>query len=327
MRYNIVTSDSETSPERLIEFLNYLSVIKGKSSNTVAGYRIDIMLFLRFLKLYKNLCPKNIEFEDIIINDIKDDFINSIKLTDFYAFLSFVQKQRNNSSYARARKVSALKSFFKYLYTKAKIINENPTSDLETPKISKTNPVYLTLDESRHLLNSVDGTYKHTERDFCIITLFLNCGLRLSELCSINISRIKEDTLTIIGKGNKERTVYLNNACLKAILEYMNERNSMKILEIYKDALFISQRKCRINSRTVERIIERYIGEAGLDKDKYTPHKLRHTAATLMYKYGHVDIISLQKILGHESIATTQIYTHVDDDKLRDAVKSNPLNE
>ena len=327
MRYNIVTSDSELTPERVIEFLNYLSVIRGKSSNTVVGYRIDITLFFRFLKFYKGLCPKNIEFENIAISDIEDDFIKNIKLSDFYAFLSFVEKQRNNSAYARARKVAALKSFFKYLYTKAKVINENPTSDLETPKISKRNPVYLTLDESKHLLNSVDGTYKHSKRDFCITTLFLNCGLRLSELCSIDISKIKEDTLTIIGKGNKERTVYLNNACLKAISEYMSERNLMEILEIYKDALFISERKCRINKRTVERLIKKHIGQAGLDKEKYTPHKLRHTAATLMYKYGNVDIISLQKILGHENISTTQIYTHVDDEKLRDAVKSNPLNE
>jgi integrase/recombinase XerD len=327
MRYNIVTSNNDIAPERLTEFLNYLSVIRGKSSNTVAGYRIDITMFFRFLKLYKGLCPKNIEFEEILISEVDDNFIKNIKLSDFYAFLSFVEKQRNNSTYARARKVAALRSFFKYLYTKAKVITENPTSDLETPKISKRNPVYLTLDESKHLLNSVDGTYKHEKRDFCIVTLFLNCGLRLSELCSIDISRIKDDTLTIIGKGNKERTVYLNNACLKAISQYMLERNLMEILPAYKDALFISERKCRINNRTVERLVKKHIGVAGLDMEKYTPHKLRHTAATLMYKYGDVDIRSLQKILGHENISTTQIYTHVDDEKLREAVNSNPLND
>lgn len=327
MRYNITTTNGELIPERLIEFLNYLSVIKGRSTNTVAGYKIEITLFFRFLKLYKGLCAKNIEFEDIIINDIDDNFIKNIKLSDFYAFLSFAENQRNNSAYARARKVAALKSFFKYLNTKAKVINENPTSDLETPRISKRNPVYLTLDESKHLLESVDGTYKHEKRDFCIVTLFLNCGLRLSELCSIDISRIKDDTLTIIGKGNKERTVYLNNACLKAISQYIAERNLMEILPTYKDALFISERKCRINKRTVERLIKKHVGVAGLDMEKYTPHKLRHTAATLMYKYGDVDIRSLQKILGHENISTTQIYTHVDDEKLREAVNSNPLND
>ena len=326
MRYNIVTSNSEFAPERLIEFLNYLSVIRGKSSNTVDGYRLDITMFFRFLKLYKGLVGRNVEFEDIMINDIDDIFIKKIKLSDFYAFLSFAEKQRNNSAYARARKVAALKSFFKYLHGKAKVINENPTSDLERPKINKRNPVYLTLDESKHLLDSVDSN-NHQKRDFCIVTLFLNCGLRLSELCSIDISKIKDDTLTIIGKGNKERTVYLNSACLKAISQYIEERNLMEINSEYKDALFISERKCRINKRTVERLIKKHIGEAGLDKQKYTPHKLRHTAATLMYKYGNVDIRSLQKILGHENISTTQIYTHVDDEKLREAINSNPLNE
>lgn len=327
MKYNIVTYNNLTGPERLTEFLNYLSVIKGKSNNTIEGYKVDLTMFFRFLKLYKGLCPRNIDFEDITINELEDDFIKNIKLTDLYAFLSFTENQRNNGSYARARKVAALKSFFKYLYTKSKILTENPTSDLERPKINKRNPVYLTLEESKNLLGSIDEKYKHQKRDFCIITLFLNCGLRLSELCSINISKIKEDTLTIIGKGNKERTVYLNKSCLRSISEYMEERSSMEVLQEHSDALFISERKCRLNKRTVEKIVKKYIGEAGLDKDRYTPHKLRHTAATLMYKHGNVDIRSLQKILGHENISTTQIYTHVDDDKLREAVKLNPLNE
>jgi site-specific recombinase XerD len=326
MRYDIVTSNDDLLPERISEFLNYISVIRGKSNNTVAGYKIDLIVFFRFLKLYKGLCPKNIEFENIIIHDIEDDFIKKIKLTDFYAFLSFAENQRNNSAYARARKVASLKSFFKYLHTKTKILADNPTSDLERPKIDKRNPIYLTLEESKRLLNSIDSDNKHQKRDLCIITLFLNCGLRLSELCSINITSIKEDTLTIIGKGNKERTVYLNNACLKAISQYIIERNTMDILSEHRDALFVSERKCRINKRTVERIVKKYIRHADLDKDKYTPHKLRHTAATLMYKHGNVDIRSLQKILGHENISTTQIYTHVDDEQLRQAVNSNPLS-
>jgi len=325
---NIKNIDDTMLPECLNDFLNYLTVIKGKSINTVDGYRFDLILFFRFLKQYKGLCKKDIELHDIFIGDIQGDFIKKIKLTDFYAFLSYVENKRKNSTYARARKVAALKSFFKYLNTKAKIINENPTSDLEAPKISKRNPVYLTLDESKNLLNSVDGTNKHYKRDLCIITLFLNCGLRLSELCSINISKIRNDILTIIGKGNKERTVYLNKACIKAIAEYMAvERNNMEVLVLHNDALFISERKCRINKRTVEKIVKKYIGEAGLDKDKYSPHKLRHTAATLMYKHGNVDIRSLQMILGHENISTTQIYTHVDDEKLREAVSSNPLSD
>lgn len=328
MRYNIVVADnSANAPERLNEFLNYLSVIKGKSHNTVAGYKIDLTMFFRFLKVHRGLCPRNLDYKEIPICDINDDFIKSVKLPDLYAFLSFVENDRDNSSYARARKVAAIKSFFKYLYSKAKILQENPAFDLETPKISKRNPIYLTLNESKNLLGSVDEKYKHNKRDFCIITLFLNCGLRLSELCSIDISRIKEDTLTIVGKGNKERTVYLNKACLNAISEYMEERAYLKVAPEHRDALFISERKARINKRTVEIIVKKYIKISGLDSSKYTPHKLRHTAATLMYKYGNVDIRSLQKILGHENISTTQIYTHVDDDRLREAINSNPLNE
>lgn len=317
----------EDIPPRLNEFLSYLNVIRGKSLNTIAGYKVDLTMFFRFIKSYKGMIYDATVFENININDINDNFIKNIKLPDIYAFLSYVENQRNNSSYARARKVAAIRAFFKYLNTKTKVLDENPAADLETPKISKRNPVYLTLEESKGLINSIDDCDKHPKRDFCIITLFLNCGLRLSELCSINMSSIKEDTLTVIGKGNKERTIYLNKSCLKAISEYLTERSSMEIKYDHRDALFISERKGRINKRTVELIVKKYIGAAGLDKSKYTPHKLRHTAATLMYKHGNVDIRSLQKILGHENIATTQIYTHVDDEKLREAVNANPLND
>ena len=314
-------------PQRLREFLNYLSVIRGKSHNTVDGYKVDLTLFFKFLKIYKGLCPNNTKFADITTSDINDDFIRDIKLPDLYAFLSYVENARFNKPCARARKVAAIKSFFKYLYSKTRILYENSASDLESPKLSKRNPIYLTLDESKNLLSSIDKKYKHNKRDFCIITLFLNCALRLSELCSINISSIKEDTLTIVGKGNKERTVYLNKACLIAISQYLLERANMQIQYEHIDALFISERKTRISKYTVETIVKKYIQISGLDNSKYSPHKLRHTAATLMYKYGNVDIRSLQKILGHENLSTTQIYTHVDDEKLREAVKSNPLNE
>lgn len=313
-------------PERLEEFLNYLSVIRGRSNNTIDGYRIDLCLLFKFLMIYKKLYAKDTKFENIIIKDIDDNFIKNIKLSDLYAFLAFVERSRNNSAYARARKVASIKSFFRYLYTKTKVLAENPASDLETPKTDRRNPIYLTLDESKELLASIDESSKFQMRDFCIITLFLNCGLRLSELCSINISKIKDDILTVIGKGNKERTIYLNNACLKAISDYLVERNTIEILPQHKDALFISSQKRRINKKSVELIVAKYIKLAGLNDDKYSPHKLRHTAATLMYKYGNVDIRSLQKILGHGNVSTTQIYTHVDDEKLREAVKLNPLN-
>ncbi|MBV7276342.1 tyrosine recombinase XerC [Clostridium sp. PL3] len=325
MHYNLNHIYDPDIPDHLNNFLNYLGTIRGKSKNTIDGYKVDLIMFFRFLKLYRGKVSNDQEFENIKINDIDDSFIKKIKLSDLFAFISFAENYRNNGSYARARKVATLKSFFKYLNGKAKIIDENPALELESPKISKRNPIYLTLEESKALLNCIDGKYK--ERDYCIITLFLNCGLRLSELCGIDISRIKEDTLTVIGKGNKERTVYLNNACMKAIHNYLMVRNQDYDKIRDKDALFISKNYTRINKRSVEMMLKKYLGKAELDTDKYTPHKLRHTAATLMYKYGNVDIRSLQKILGHENVSTTQIYTHVDDEKLREAVRSNPLSD
>ncbi|RXI47560.1 recombinase XerC [Clostridium tetani] len=311
-------------PQQLNNFLNYLTTVKERSPNTMSAYKVDLVMFFRFLKLYKTKLPKDIEFDDIDISDIDDEFIRKITLTDLYSFMAFLDNYRDNGSYAKARKVATLKSFFKFLYSKVKILEENPAIELESPKIKKRNPTYLTLEESKRLLASIDGTNK--ARDYCIITLFLNCGLRLSELCSIDISKIKEDTLYVIGKGNKERTIYLNKACLKAIEDYLKVRNENLDKIKDKDALFISRNNTRINKRTVEIMLKKYLKKANLDEEKYTPHKLRHTAATLMYKHGDVDIRSLQKILGHENISTTQIYTHVDNEKLREAVKLNPLS-
>lgn len=314
-------------PESAIDFFNYLETIKGKSPNTITAYKVDLTMFFRFLKVYKGLVfDENLKFEEIPINDIENSFIKKIRLTDLYAFLSFVEKQRDNGSYARARKVATLKSFFKFLQGKSKIIDENPTLELESPKINKRQPVYLTLDESINLLNSMERKNKNFERDYCILTLFLNCGLRLSELCNIKIDKIKGDILFIIGKGNKERTVYLNDACIRAINSYLAVRDSSKAIEIDKSYLLLSSHHKPINKRTVEILVKKHINNSGIANDKYTPHKLRHTAATLMYKHGNVDIRSLQSILGHENISTTQIYTHVDDDTLRDAVSSNPLS-
>lgn len=322
------TNTSADLPILVTDFLNYLETIKGKSLNTVIGYKIDLQLFLRFMKIYKGYSiDNNLEFEEIPINDIDENFIKDIKLTDLYAFLSFVERERNNSTYARARKVATLKSFYKFLYSKAKVISDNPTLELESPKINKRHPVYLTLEQSVHLLSSLDVNNINYYRDFCILTLFLNCGMRLSELCSIQINKIKGDTLTIIGKGNKERTIYLNDACLKALNNYLKVRDDSKSLEENKKYLFLSTRHTPINKRTVELLVKKHITNAEILDYNYTPHKLRHTAATLMYKHGNVDIRSLQNILGHENISTTQIYTHIDDDKLREAVKANPLSK
>ena len=314
-------------PKRVIEFLNYLENVKGKSVNTIKGYSVDLGLFFKFLKVYKGL-ENNIELEkieEVEISDLGDNFIKDITLSDIYAFLAFLEKVRNNSAYARARKVATLKSFFKFLNSKIKLIDENPTVELESPKINKRHPVYLTLDQSITVLNSMNKSNKNYYRDYCILTLFLNCGMRLSELCNIEIEKIKGDTLTIIGKGNKERTVYLNEASIAAIENYLKNRNDSKATEEAKKYLFLSNKYRPINKRSVEILVKKHIENAGFKDQKYTPHKLRHTAATLMYKYGNVDIRSLQNILGHENISTTQIYTHVDDETLREAVKTNPL--
>lgn len=327
-KYGIEQVQIKNLPESVVDFLNYLETIKGKSPNTIKGYEIDLTLFFRFLKIYKGLITDDsLEFSEIDIRDIDNSFVRKIKLTDLYAFLSFAEKQRENGSYARARKVAALKSYFKFLNGKAKIIDDNPTLELESPKINKRHPVYLSLDESVNLLSSLDKDNKNYYRDYCILTLFLNCGMRLSELCSIKLDKIKGDTLTIIGKGDKERTVYLNEACLKAIDNYLAVRDTSKCTPEDKEYLLLSSRYKPINKRTVELLVKKHIFNSGLSNEKYTPHKLRHTAATLMYKHGDVDIRSLQSILGHENISTTQIYTHVDEEILRDAVNSNPLSK
>ncbi len=322
-----INIDNTDSPKILNEFLNYLETIKGKSTNTINEYRKDLSIFFRFLAVYKGLVtnPK-LEFDEIPINNIPDEFIKGVTLMDLYAFLTFVEKNRNNKTKTRARKVASLKSFFKFLQTKAKIIKENPALELEIPKTRKSLPIHLSLDESIQLLTNMNKNNKNYFRDYCILTLFLNTGMRLSELCSVEIDKIKNDTLTIIGKGDKERTVYLNDACLKAINNYLNIRDDSKVTIDEKKYLFISGKNRKVNQKTVELLVKKHITESGLTNSKYTPHKLRHTAATLMYKHGGVDIRSIQGILGHENISTTQIYVHVDEEGLRDAVKSNPLS-
>lgn len=312
----------DDAPLIVKDFLNYMQTIKGKSKNTIKEYFYDLRLFLRYIKMNKNLSEEN-EFEKIDISDVDADLIRTITLSDLYSFMSFVSRERDNNANSRARKVASIKSFFNYLSTKAKVLDYNPASELESPKILKRLPKYLNIEESKKLLSSING--EHRERDYAIITLFLNCGLRLSELVGININKIKDDTLTVIGKGNKERTIYLNKACIKAIKAYLRVRPADGVAD--KNALFLSERKKRISNKTVQHIVKKYIKLSGLDPEKYSTHKLRHTAATLMYKHGNVDIRSLQEILGHESVSTTEIYTHVDNQQLKNAVDSNPLAE
>lgn len=318
----ISTNNNIELPPILEEFLNYFSTIKARSPNTVKAYEYDLVLFFRFIKVRKNLSSDS-DFDQIDISDVDISLIESIDLNDLYAYLSFVTHERSNTPPARARKVASLRSFYNYLYAKRKVITKNPALELESPKLGIRQPVYLTLDESMKLLDSIDGPFK--ERDYAIITLFLNCGLRLSELANINISDIKDDKLTVIGKGNKQRTVYLNDACISAINEYLKVRPHDGVKD--KKALFLSKRLQRISIKTIQYIVKKHLKDANLDGKKYSTHKLRHTAATLMYRYGKVDIRTLQRLLGHSNVSTTQIYTHVDDSQLRDAVSKNPLSE
>lgn len=305
----------------ITDFLNYMETIKGKSSNTIKEYHYDLRTFFRYLKIQRGIVPETADFKNITIDDVDIELIKSVTLNDLYNFISYISQNGCNSNSSKSRKISTLRSFFKFLRVKAKTISNDPTLEMETPKISSRQPVHLSLEEAKRLLNAVDGDYK--ERDYCILTLFLNCGMRLSELVGINLSNIKGDTLTVIGKGNKERTVYLNDACMKALKDYSVVRPTEDIKD--KDALFISKRKQRISNKSVQHIVKKYLEKAGLDTKKYSVHKLRHTAATLMYQHGDVDIRALQQILGHSNISTTQIYTHVDNKTLREAVRRNPL--
>jgi len=303
--------------------------IKNRSTNTVNEYYYDLRYAFKFLKLYKIDKIKLDKITDDMLNEayirnLDVNFVKSIELGDLYEYLTFMSKEKSDKANTRARKVSALRALFNYLTFKQKILDKNPTVELETPKLSRRLPKYLTLDESVSLLNSIEGKFE--KRDYCIITLFLNCGLRLSELININLKDIRDNTLTVIGKGDKERFIHLNDVCLKAYNEYLIERNKLNNIKD-KEALFLSERGTRIGRRTVEMMVKKYIMLAGLDPNKYSPHKLRHTAATLMHKYGGVDIRALQQVLGHESISTTEIYTHIDSDEVKDALDSNPLNK
>jgi len=314
---------SDLCPAPMSDFLEYMLSIKGRSPKTVSEYYLDLRTFYRFLVIRFRLSSTTDNFEEIDINLITLDILKKIKIMDLHAFIAFIDRERKNSNRTKARKIACIRSFFKYLYSIVKLIPENPAIDLETPKKNSRLPVALTLDESKGMLNSISGS--NEKRDYAIITLFLNCGLRLSELIGIDIDKIKGDTLTVIGKGNKERTIYLNDVCVEAIENYLAVRPEANTG--HEKALFISNRKTRFTQRGVQHMVDKCLNEAGLAGKNYSPHKLRHTAATLMYQYGHVDIRALQELLGHESVSTTQIYTHIDKEQLRDAVKNNPLNE
>lgn len=310
------------APEPLKSFLIYLDSIQGKSPKTVDEYFYDIRSFYRFLNI-KFGVANNIEFNKIEIDNINIDMLKKVDLNLLYEYANFLNRDLGNKSRTRARKMSSLKSYFKYLHSKVKLIDENPTIDLDTVKTEKQLPKYFTLEDSISLLDAVDE--RNYERDYCILTLFLNCGMRLAELVSINITDIQGDKLVVVGKGNKERTIYLNQSCIDAIEAYMPVRNKMNPEYKDRNALFLSERNNRISRRTVQHTVEKYVKKLGMDSHKYTTHKLRHTAATLMHQSG-VDIRILQEILGHKQLSTTEIYTHINNDEIKAAVSKNPLN-
>ncbi len=319
------------APEIIRNFLIYHETVKGHSRKTVDEYFLDLRTFFRYMKILKGVVPRTTPLEEIPINDIDLQFVASVTLTDIYDYLGYMSRDRErnhqsqNPEYglnaaSRARKISTIRSFYKYLNQKTKQLDYNPIQDIDSPKIPGHLPRYLNLDECVRLLESVDG--KNRERDFCILTLFLNCGMRISELVGLNLTDVRTDHLRIIGKGNKERVVYLNDACVEAINDYLAIRKDIAAID--SNALFLSSRRTRISKSTVHALVKKHLAAAGIDESLYSSHKLRHTAATLMLHSG-VDIRTIQELLGHENLNTTEIYTHVENEGLREAAQLSPL--
>ena len=310
--------DYDSFPKLLIDYLLYIGTIKNRSEKTVFEYSINLREFLSFLVADKKLCkPDNID-----IRICNEEFFRNISLNDAYKYIAYCKNDKNNSAATRSRKVIAIRQFFKYLTDNKRILTDNPMRALDTPKKEKTLPKYLTLEQSLNLLSSVDG--KNKERDYAILTIFLNCGLRLSELVGLNYTDIRSDnSMRVLGKGRKERIVYLNDACVSAIERYMKVRPKNGVID--KNALFLSNRLQRISTRTVQHIVDVFLEKSGLANMGLSTHKLRHTAATLMYQYGNVDVLVLKDVLGHENLSTTEIYTHLADSQKKDAIDSNPL--
>lgn len=320
-------------PQVLRDFLAYHETIKGQSQRTIAEYYLDLRMFFRFMKLMRNGMPIRTRLDEIDIRDVDLDFIRAITVTDVFDFLSYLASDRTAnpdaavpdygiSATTRARKLSALKSFYKYLTVRTKQITENPVKDLEYPKLRKSLPKYLTLEQSAALLQAVNGP--NARRDYAIIMLFLNCGIRRSELVGLNLTDVYEDRIRVVGKGNKERFVYFGRSCRKALDAYLPERNKKVLTD--NRALFGSRDGNRISVTAVHRLIKKYLLAAGLDATQFSAHKLRHTAATMMLS-GGVDVKTVQEVLGHENLNTTQIYTHIESTELKIAAEANPLSK
>ena len=320
------------APPILRDFLAYHETIQGHSKRTVDEYFLDLRNFFRYLKQSRDPSLRNKELDELDIMDVDLEFVKNVTLTDIYEYMAYLSRDRvqhqnsQNSGYglnaaSRARKIATIRSFYKYLTVKAHLLTENPVKDMDSPKLKKTLPKYLTLDQSVRLLDSVHG--KNQERDYCILVLFLNCGLRISELVGLNISDIQGEALHILGKGNKMRVVFLNDACQTALEEYLAVRRPITGQD--EDALFLSSQNERMSRSAVHAMVKKRLSEAGIDASQYSSHKLRHTAATLMLRNG-VDVRAVQEVLGHEHLNTTEIYTHIDNEDLRVAAKANPLS-
>ncbi len=312
-----------TLPLLVQQYLVYIEAIKGHSELSVIEYASDLRTFFRFIMRTKNLVSDSVPDDEIDLSQIDINLIKQITLNDAYQFLIYCKNVRNNNENTRARRVISIRRFFIYLTDNLGILENNPMKNLDIPKIKKSLPKYLTLEEAEKLLSVIDGPYK--ERDYAIITLFLNCGMRLSELVSIDYNDIKADgSLVITGKGNKERTIYLNQACINAVTNYMKKRPNDGVKD---HALFLSSRNQRISPKTVQHIVYSNLDKAGLGDRGLSVHKLRHTAATLMYQHGKVDLLLLKEILGHENLSTTEIYTHTANNAAKKAIESNPLSK
>ena len=321
---NFITEASEL----IKDFLYYLQTVKGRSPSTVDEYFNDLRTFFRFIKVQKGIVPPDTPYQDIRVDDVDLALVSSVTLSDGYEFMNYLLRVRKNNKAARARKTTSVKSFYNYLTSKKHLLAVDPLKDLERPNAREKNPMpkYLTLEQSIELLNAVDGKFK--ERDYCILTFFLNCGMRLAELVAMNYNDIKSDhTAQIIGKGSKKRLIYLNDACMSAFEAYMKVRPVDGVRAEDKYALFLSAQHRRISRESVQKLVYKYLEKIGLDSQGYSVHKLRHTAATLMYQHGNVDIRVLKDVLGHESLSTTEIYTHLDSRQIEAAAKSNPLSK
>ena len=322
----------DTLPSLVKEFASYKSAIQNASEKTISEYLLDLRTFFRFLIARdKKISPDSDDFEKIDIRSVDLEYIKNITTEDIYDFLMYTDNIRGNMAAAKSRKLSAIKGFFKYLTTKRMMLEDNPAINIEAPKKKKSLPKFLSLEESLNLLNAVknDKESKTTVRDYAIITLFLNCGMRVSELVGINLEDVDGQfrSMTVTGKGNKQRIVYLNDACRTALADYVQERLGEQHKACMSRALFLSGREQRISVKTVQWMVYKYLDLAGLESKHYSVHKLRHTAATLMYQTGNVDVRVLKDILGHEQLNTTQIYTHVVSRNIEEAVESNPLSD